>query len=646
MKRSLLLLLFVFLGSSAFSQSKPGDNLEVQGIPDIPERVINTTARYADMRSTGFAGWNRAGGGVYVVTRLKNTAQVYYLPQPMAPLVQVTDFDEPIGGMLVDKRPGKDGFFFLKDIGGSENYQIYYWDRKSAIHTLLTDGKSRYEEPVLSETGAWMAYSSSQRNGKDTDIWMMNPDKPGETKILTEREGSWYAQSFSPDETKLIVSQYISANVSKLYILDIATKAMTPLRDENKPGVSFGEARWGKDGKDVYYTSDEEGEFKSLYEYTVATAEVKPLLKNSKWDVDGFSLSHDRSVMTYVKNEDGISVVHILDLKSMKDETLTTLPVGLMGSGSFNLNDEELAFSIYRPVAPGDVYVLNLKSRKLVRWTNSAPPEMSEKNFVEPKLIRYATFDKVDGKPRTIPAFVYMPKNPKGKVPVIIDIHGGPEGQSLPYFSSTVQYWVNELGFAVVQPNVRGSTGYGKTYLALDNGYNRENSVKDIGALLDWIGKQGKMDANKVAVFGGSYGGYMVLASMATYPQRIACGVDIVGISNFVTFLKNTSDYRRDLRRVEYGDEQDLRMQEFLERISPTNNAYKITSPLFVAQGENDPRVPASEARQIIKSVQKNNVPVWSLFAKDEGHGFSKKNNRDYFMRATILFFEKFLAKR
>jgi dipeptidyl aminopeptidase/acylaminoacyl peptidase len=251
----------------------------------------------------------------------------------------------------------------------------------------------------------------------------------------------------------------------------------------------------------------------------------------------------------------------------------------------------------------------------------------------------------VDGAPRQIPAFVYKPAASGDRLPVIISIHGGPEGQSRPYFSSTTQYWVNELGCAVIFPNVRGSTGYGKTWLALDNGFNREESVQDIGALLDWIATQPDLDPARVAVFGGSYGGYMVLASMTTYPDRIKCGVDVVGISNFVTFLENTQDYRRDLRRVEYGDERDPAMREFLLKISPTNNAAKIRSPLFVAQGENDPRVPASEARQIVQAVADNGIPVWTMFAKDEGHGFRKKNNRDYFMWSTILFFENFLLK-
>ena len=192
-------------------------------------------------------------------------------------------------------------------------------------------------------------------------------------------------------------------------------------------------------------------------------------------------------------------------------------------------------------------------------------------------------------------------------------------------------------------PNVRGSSGYGKAYLQLDNGYQREDSVKDIGALLDWVARQSELDAERVAVIGGSYGGYMVLASMTHYDDRLRAGIDIVGISNFVTFLENTQDYRRDLRRVEYGDERDPEMRAFLEKISPTTNAGKITKPLFVAQGLNDPRVPASESEQMVEVIRENGGVVWYLLARDEGHGFRKKANRDYYGRAVVLFLQEHL---
>ena len=241
-----------------------------------------------------------------------------------------------------------------------------------------------------------------------------------------------------------------------------------------------------------------------------------------------------------------------------------------------------------------------------------------------------------------IPAFVYRPDGP-GPHPVIVSIHGGPEGQARPTFSATYQLWIERLNAAVIVPNVRGSAGYGKTYLQLDNGMRREDSVRDIGALLDWIGEQPELDQERVAVFGGSYGGYMVLASSVHYSDRLKAAVDIVGISNFVTFLENTQDYRRDLRRPEYGDERDPEMRAHLQAISPLNNVEEIDVPMFVVQGENDPRVPVSEAEQMVAALRAQGSPVWYMNALNEGHGYRKKENRDLFSEATVLFLENWL---
>jgi dipeptidyl aminopeptidase/acylaminoacyl peptidase len=244
-------------------------------------------------------------------------------------------------------------------------------------------------------------------------------------------------------------------------------------------------------------------------------------------------------------------------------------------------------------------------------------------------------------------AFYYKPHaaDATHKAPVIVAIHGGPEAQSNVAFNPVIQYWVNELGAAVLVPNVRGSSGFGKKFLTLDNGMKREDSVKDIGQLLLWLEKQPELDAGRVAVYGGSYGGYMVLSSLFHYPGRIKCGVEIVGVSNFVTFLEHTESYRRDQRRAEYGDERDPEMRKFLTAIAPTTHAKEIKQPLLVAQGKNDPRVPISEAEQIVKTVRAGGAPVWYMVAADEGHGFQKKGNRDQFTNAVSLFLEEYLLK-
>jgi dipeptidyl aminopeptidase/acylaminoacyl peptidase len=343
-------------------------------------------------------------------------------------------------------------------------------------------------------------------------------------------------------------------------------------------------------------------------------------------------------------NEGGITRLYLMDMETMKYEPVTSIPEGGVDGLVFDPEGKRLFMNLSNARMNGDAFQLDLETMKLVRWTQSDTAGLDVSSFSLPQLVHYPTFDKVDDKPRMVPAFYYKPTKETGKpFPVIINIHGGPEGQYRPRFQGTFNYLTNEMGIAVIAPNVRGSSGYGKSYLMLDNWEKREDSVKDIGALLDWIATRPELDKNRVAVFGGSYGGYMVLASMVHFSDRLACGVDIVGISNFVTFLKNTSAYRRDLRRVEYGDERKI--GEFLNKISPSTNAHKIKKPLFVIQGKNDPRVPASEAEQIVKIVRQNNVPVWYQVATNEGHGFRKKNNRDFMYYSMLRFLQEFLLK-
>jgi dipeptidyl aminopeptidase/acylaminoacyl peptidase len=643
MKR-VVTVLFFLLTLPSIAQITPGDNLEVAGIPDIPQVIVDRSSQYQNVRSAGFADWEASGTGMYISTRFGNTSQIHYVAAPGAARQQLTFFEEPVGGASVDPRPGHEGFCFSRDVGGDEFYQVFYFNRSSGETTMLTDGKSRNSGAYWSHESGVFSFSSNRRNGTDTDVWIMNPDQPEAAFTLTEREGSWYGVAWAPDDSRMVVMRYISANVTHPYIADLATKELTPLFEEGT-AASYGSFAWAPDGNSIYYASDEDDEFQQLHRYDVESGKKTNLTPDLRWDIENLSISDNGRTLAYTMNEDGISTLHLFTLPDMKPMRFDELPVGLISGLGFTKDSQFLALNINAADSPTDVWVMNVANGSLERWTWSEVGGLNTAAFVSPELVHYPTFDNVDGVQREIPAFVYKPANARKKLPVIISIHGGPEGQSRPYFSSTTQYWVNELGCAVIFPNVRGSTGYGKTWLALDNGFNREQSVKDIGALLDWIAGQPDLDADRVAVFGGSYGGYMVLASMTTYADRIKCGVDVVGISNFVTFLENTQDYRRDLRRVEYGDERDPAMREFLLKISPSNNAGKIRSPLFVAQGENDPRVPASEARQIVQAVADNGIPVWTMFAKDEGHGFRKKNNRDYFMWATLLFFEKYLLQ-
>ncbi|MCY7390522.1 MAG: prolyl oligopeptidase family serine peptidase, partial [Leptolyngbyaceae cyanobacterium CAN_BIN12] len=392
-------------------------------------------------------------------------------------------------------------------------------------------------------------------------------------------------------------------------------------------------------GKGLYVVSDRDSEFQQLAYYNFANQRYTPLTSKIKWDVEDFDLSEDGKRIAFVTNEDGVSVLHLLDTKTRRELALPKLPNGVIFGLKWHRNNRDLGFTFVSARSTADIYSIDVTTNKQERWTESETGGINTRTFSEADLVRWKSFDG-----KTISGFLYRPAQKfTGKRPFIIDIHGGPEGQFRPVFLGRQNYYLNELGAAILFPNVRGSTGYGKSFLKLDNGFLREDSVKDIGALLDWIATQPDLDASRVMVTGGSYGGYMSLAVATTYSDRIQAAIDIVGISNFVSFLERTESYRRDLRRVEYGDERDPKMREFLLNISPLNNAEKIKKPLFVVHGKNDPRVPLNEAEQIVATVRKNNTPVWYLMAKDEGHGFAKKPNADFQFYSTVQFIKTYL---
>ncbi len=634
-KHFLLLLLPAMLISQTVQQI---GSLVTQDIPPVPDRIVEKMYQYQSVRSVSFSDWTPDGKSMLVTTRFGETNQFHMIDMPGGARKQITFFREPVrSGSFY---PGKDKrvFYFTKDVGGGEFFQLFSFDLENGRYEMLTDGSSRNSAAVWNTTGSHFAYTSTKRNGRDYDIYVASFAEPKNPRLLREVNGAWGVYDWSTDGTMMLAGQYVSVTESYLYSIDVASGQTVKINPDEK--ISYGSAEFSHDGKGIYYTSDEAGEYKQLFYLERSTNKKKVISKKSSWDVSGFSVSKTGKYIVYEMNEGGISALYLLDAATGKELSIEKLPVGVIGGWGFTNDDSRLAVTVNTPQTPGDVYVLDLKKKSFTRWTFSEVGGLNTDLFVVPKLIEYKTFDG-----KMIPAYYYSPENVKAPSATVIMIHGGPEGQSQPNFSSLIQYWVKELGIAVIVPNVRGSTGYGKTYVSLDNGFLREHSVKDIGALLDWIGAQKELDKDRVAVYGGSYGGYMVLASMFHYNDRLRCGIDVVGISNFVTFLESTQEYRRDLRRVEYGDERDSTMRKHLIAISPTTNAHKINKPLFVAQGKNDPRVPYTEAEQIVATVRKNGNPVWYMMALDEGHGFQKRVNRDYFNNAMTLFWEEYLLK-
>jgi len=617
-------------------------NLVIEGIPEIPERIENRLQQYLNTRSASLSGWLPSGEEILISTRFGETSQIHLVKDPGGARHQITFFDEPVSGAAASPNTDVNGFLFARDVGGSEQYQLFFFDLETGEYEMLTDGESRNGGALWSNDGDRFAFFTTKRNGQDWDLHLMDIDERGESEPVLEEGGVWFPADWSPDDSKLLVARYVSANESYPYILDLASGEMTSLHHAEEK-VAYGSAAYAKDGKGIYFTSDEDSEFQRLRYYDLETDETRVLTEDIPWDVEGIALSDDGKYLAFTTNEDGIGKLRVLELDTMREVPLPEIPMGQIYGLEFSPDGAHLGMVLNTPTTPGDVFSLDVANKKLTRWTYSEIGGLQSEEFVVPTIIRYETFDKADGKPRTIPAFYYKPEG-EGPFPVVIYIHGGPEAQAHPYFSARLQYNIKELGCAILEPNVRGSSGYGKSYLLLDNAEKREDSVKDIGALLDWIEEQPELDNERIAVAGGSYGGYMVLAAMTHYNDRLRAAIDVVGISNFVTFLENTQDYRRDLRRVEYGDERDPDMREFLTGISPTTNAAKITKPLLVVQGLNDPRVPVTESEQMVDVIRENGGTVWYLLAKDEGHGFRKKTNRDYYSAAVVLFLEEFLV--
>ena len=616
------------------------ENLVTDGVPPITARIADAARRYGEFRAADFWDWHPTRLEMIIGTRFGDAPQLHRVAFPGGARAQLTFFPDPVSGASYQPVSGR-YIVFAKDIGGAEFFQKYRYDVATGAITLLTDGKARNVGGAWSHRGDRYAYMSTRRNGRDLDLWVMDPSDPASDRMVVQLEGGGYQPAdWSPDGRQIVLFQAISVNEGYLWLVDVASGRKTLLTPK-QPGdsVAYGGAQFSRDAKGVYVTTDRGSEFQRLAYLDLATGQYRFLTSAIPWDVDEFDLSPDGRSIAFITNEAGISVLHVIDAAKGVERRLPKLPTGLISGIRWRRTGAELGFTLSSARAPADAYSLDLGKGALVRWTESETAGLDTRAFTEPELVRWSSFDG-----REISGFLYKPPARfAGRRPVIINIHGGPEGQSRPGFLGRNNYYLQELGIALIYPNIRGSTGFGKTFVKLDNGVLREGAYRDIGALLEWIRTRPDLDGDHVLVTGGSYGGHMTLVTATRYDGPICCSVDVVGISNLATFLKNTSGYRQDLRRVEYGDERDSAMRAWMERTAPLNNVDKVTKPLFIIQGMNDPRVPRSEAEQMVAALKGRGVPVWYLMAKDEGHGFRKKGNQDFQFYATILFTERYL---
>jgi dipeptidyl aminopeptidase/acylaminoacyl peptidase len=644
MKSKILLpVVMAFASQLAPAAVEERGNLLLDNIPALDTPLTARLEDYTQARGASFVDW-LSDGSLLVATRFGDVDQLHRVAMPLGAREQLTFYREPVTVARAPQSAAAPGFVFLRDQGGNENAQVYWYEHKSRAVRMISDGRGLYGGAVWSRDGRRVAFHGTGRDGVSYDLFIAEPanNLAQPRLVFNGFRKNWSVQDWSPDDSKLLIVNFVSANEAHLFVMDVASAALTPV-SEGRDIASISQARFTADGRGVYVITNRDSEFEQLKRVDLASGAVETLTGHIPWDIESFARSEDGRHLAYVANVDGMSRLVVLNLAN-NSEQVPPLPDGQVGRIGFDRAGRKLGLTFETAQSPRDVFVLELERNALTRYTASEVGPIDPLQFVPAELVRFPTFDRERGKPRQIPAFVYRSPAP-GPRPVYIDVHGGPESQYKPTFSPFAQFLVRELGFTVIAPNVRGSSGYGKSYLNLDNGEDREDAVKDIGALLVWIGAQRNLDAKNVFVAGGSYGGYMSLASMVHFGDRLRGGIDVVGISNFVTFLESTSAYRRDLRRPEYGDERLPRMRAYLQRISPLTNASRISKPLLVVQGLNDPRVPASESQQMVAKIRARGGEVWYLAAKDEGHGFRKKSNRDFYQKTIVTFLERQLAK-
>jgi dipeptidyl aminopeptidase/acylaminoacyl peptidase len=606
------------------------------GVPAVPQALVDATRPYLEFRTASFSEWNPIDHSMLISTRFGNVSQLHLVKGPGMARRQISFEAEPLGATYM---PGDGTLVVSKDKGGDEFWQLY--TLKDGRLNLLTDGKSRNSINAVSADGKWLAYSSTRRNGADSDLYIVDPRDKSTTRMIAQvKGGGWGVADFAPGNGAVVVGHYLSVQKLDLYWLDLASGKMTPIGDHRK-AIAHAGAKFAPDGT-LWVTSDEGSDFQRLGTLDPKTGKFTPRVPEAKWDVESFDISADGSFIAYSVNEAGVSKLKLFDPKVGTVREVNGLPKGVFGG--FDIAPwGTIGITVSSARVPTDAFSVDPQTLAVTRWTESETGGLDPAVNVEPELVEVKSFDG-----ETVSGLLYRPDAAKfpGKRPLIVNIHGGPEGQSQPSFRGRANYLLNELGVAIFYPNVRGSTGYGKRFVSLDNGpFKREDSVKDIGAFLDRLQADRAIDGGRMAVQGGSYGGYMCYASAIRYGDRFKAADCIVAISNFVTFLENTQSYRRDLRRVEYGDERDPKQRAKLMEISPLTSVDRLAIPLLVITGANDPRVPKSEADQMVAAVRAKGRPAWHLVGMNEGHGFGKKENQDYQFWTELQFWRDNLLK-
>jgi dipeptidyl aminopeptidase/acylaminoacyl peptidase len=637
MCKPLVALLAVVVVQAQSQFISPGKNIEAIGVPPIPASLVREIQPYTTIYGLPLAGWDDEKREL----RLKGLSSAAWISRVKSPgaVPEISSIYLQSSGIYdIYFQPQGKYLAYTRDESGNESFQLYSYEIGTRKTTLLSDGKSRNTEPVWSNAGNNIVYSSSPSGASGVNLRLLNPFEPKTDHLLAKSSGSYLkGYDWSPDDKLVVYCDFTSNTESTLWIIDVATGTKSLLSPKSLQSEFYDNPQFSKDGKGIYVVTDHDSDFRRLAYIDLGSRKFSYLPSARRWDVDEFQVAPSGKIVAFTTNEDGISLLHLFDIAASKELAVAQLPVGIISDIKWRKDSTELAFNFKSSRTPNDVYSVNAETGKVELWVTTG---VAASKFSQPELIHWPTFDK-----RTISGFLYRPPaNFKGKRPVIIDIHGGPEEQYRPGFGYEDNYFLNELGVAKIYPNVRGSSGYGKPFLHLDDGARREDAVKDVSALLDWIKAQPDLDADRVLVEGASYGGYLALSTAFMYGDRIEAVISDSGISNLASFVEHTEGWRREIQRAEFGDERNAKTREFMERTAPLNNAQRMKKPLLIVQGENDPRVPVSEASKLVAAT-KDRIPVWYIVAKDEGHGFVQQNNREYRLYTTVLFVKEFLLK-
>jgi dipeptidyl aminopeptidase/acylaminoacyl peptidase len=640
--RYLLCAALALLPAFAFAQTTrslaPPEKARIEGVPPIPTSIVDAVSPYGQFRQAQLLAWHPVERRILISTTFGNVPQVHEVRSPGGARSQLTFFLDGVRGGASYDPTGRFVVFRKDTSGGGEAMQLFRYDLRSGRIEILTDGRSRNGVPAWSRRRGLIAFSSTKRNGKDRDLFVMNPLEPGSSRLLAEVDGSWDALDWSPDDREVLGLQLIAGSTeTRLWRIDVASRRRTLVTPKAGAPSRWIGAQFSHDGRSVYALSDRGSDVMRVWRGDLASGAWTAVTKDSV-SIEMFAVSPMAPTLALVVDRGAVSELQFLHAGSTQPRRVAAIPPGVISAVAWHRSGTSVAIEFAGGRTARDVYTVNVKTGRLERWTASEMGGANLESLPDAEIVEWKSFDG-----RMIPGILYRPAARfTGPRPVMINVHGGPELRERPRMLGRSNYFRDELGIAVIYPNIRGSSGYGRTYEHLDDGMKREDSVKDIGALLDWIAARPDLDKNRVMITGSSYGGYITLAAAIAYGDRIRCAFEGFGLSDFVAFLDGTDPSRRRDRLAEYGDPSDPAVRSFLKSISPLTHASKLKVPLFVVQGAKDTRVPLDQSEAMVRAVRANGTPVWYA-VYDMGHEEWTQTTNDYNTYAWVLFVQKYL---